>query len=85
MADKPNCYECIHRCDVPGDAHSQCNNKNAQVTASKHGVRRGWFMWPINFDPVWLVTCDGFSTNPKDRLPPMDFSDMFKILLKFFE
>lgn len=22
----------------------------------KHGVRNGWCMWPLNFDPVW-VTC----------------------------
>lgn len=24
MSDKPNCYACKHRRDVPGDAHSQC-------------------------------------------------------------
>lgn len=22
--DKPNCYECIHRRNVPGDCHSSC-------------------------------------------------------------
>lgn len=25
------------------------------------GIRRGWFNWPMNFDPVWLEECDGFS------------------------
>ena len=24
------------------------------------GIRRGWFFWPTNFDPVWLRTCNGF-------------------------
>lgn len=24
------------------------------------GIRRGWFNWPYNFDPVWLLSCDGF-------------------------
>lgn len=21
------------------------------------GISRGWFQWPLNFDPVWLVRC----------------------------
>ena len=25
-----------------------------------HGVRNGWFCWPMNFDPVWLENCDAF-------------------------
>jgi hypothetical protein len=24
--DKPNCYECIHRCTIPGDCHSRCGH-----------------------------------------------------------
>ena len=24
------------------------------------GMRRGWFNWPYNFDPTWLLECDGF-------------------------
>lgn len=80
MANKPNCYDCIHRRNVPGDAHLQCNNKNAKVTASEYGICKGWFIWPLNFDPNWLVTCDGFSTDPKDKLPEMDFVDLAQIL-----
>ena len=30
------------------------------IKAHEHGVRSGWFMWPVNFDPVWLTNCDGF-------------------------
>lgn len=37
---------------VPGPA--------LRVTAHAHGIAKGWFMWPFNFDPVWLVNCDGF-------------------------
>lgn len=29
-----------------------CNSENA--------IRKGWFFWPLNFDPVWLATCDKF-------------------------
>jgi hypothetical protein len=60
MENKPNCYNCIHRRNVPGDCHSSCNNKYAKVSAAEHGVKKGWFAWPFNFDPVWLITCDGF-------------------------
>lgn len=31
------------------------------VTAVQHGIDRGWFCWPVSFDPTWLLTCDGFT------------------------
>jgi hypothetical protein len=31
-----------------------------QVTGNSHGVAKGWFNWPFNFDPTWLESCDGF-------------------------
>jgi hypothetical protein len=30
------------------------------VTGDKHGIRMGWFMWPLNYDPTWLRSCNGF-------------------------
>ncbi len=30
------------------------------LSADPVGIRKGWFMWPINYDPVWLLTCDAF-------------------------
>ena len=30
------------------------------VEGDPHGIAKGWFMWPINFDPVWLRRCDGY-------------------------
>lgn len=57
---KPNCYDCKHRREIPGDAHSSCANFNAKATGNDHGRRMGWFYWPFNFDPTWLQTCDGF-------------------------
>lgn len=57
---EPNCYKCIYRGTIPGDAHSLCRNFKAKVTGMSHGIKNGWFFWPINFDPVWLVSCNGF-------------------------
>lgn len=54
------CYECKHRRDVPGSCHSGCANVEADVVGDAHGIKNGWFFWPINFDPVWLQNCTGF-------------------------
>lgn len=31
---------------------------------SIHGIAQGWATWPLNFDPVWLRACTGFT--PKE-------------------
>jgi hypothetical protein len=89
------CYECVHRGEVPGSAHSSCNHPAAvklisanpmfgliglygrrsgvqvlpgisaavqelNLRAVPRGIQMGWFIWPVNFDPVWLINCDGF-------------------------
>lgn len=86
MKNKPNCYECKHCRDIPGNAHKKCvhpnlptpekspfielvsimggglfmNNNSIGVTGERHGIKMGWFNFPLNFDPCWLLTCDGF-------------------------
>jgi hypothetical protein len=35
------------------------------VAGDPHGITMGWFAWPWNFSPVWLVSCSGFA--PRDR------------------
>lgn len=62
------CYKCRHRGTVPGDAHSACshpNSFNIGVKGDSHGIKSGWFLHPFNFDPTWLIACDGFE--PKDK------------------
>lgn len=86
---KPNCYECEHRRNVPGDAHSMCVHPEAgggneilailqmmglgvkvesklKVVGNRHGIMNGWFMHPINFDPAWLESCNGFTEKKND-------------------
>lgn len=31
-----------------------------EIRANFHGIKNGWFIWPVNFDPVWLEHCLGF-------------------------
>ena len=59
--EKPNCYECKHRGELNWDAHSMCKrNPVPNVKGAAHGIKKGWFNFPFNFDPVWLENCDGF-------------------------
>jgi len=94
----PDCYDCLYRCDIPGDAHSCCthpatknliDNPLAQIMgifasvgrvspiladcglhiqANLHGIRKGWFNWPINYDPSWLEACAGFTKKYPDKI-----------------
>lgn len=34
--------------------------KKLNIKANPIGVKKGWFLWPGNFDPVWLISCNGF-------------------------
>ena len=39
------------------------------VIGDRHGIRMGWFSWPFNFSPTWLVQCDGFEASGEERKP----------------
>lgn len=57
-----NCYQCQHHRDIPGDAHIRCVNPDPGMTGNARGIARGWFIYPINFDPVWKTkTCVNYS------------------------
>lgn len=32
-------------------------NEVSVVGGNEHGIAEGWFLWPLNFDPVWLLWC----------------------------
>lgn len=63
-------------CHYPGNqtglldffaAENASNFIKLNIRADPHGVKMGWFHWPVNFDPTWLRNCDGFSA--KDSTP----------------
>jgi len=70
MENAPNCYECRHRTNLPGDCHSCCRAGNARVQGNLHAILNGWFFHPFNFDPIWLEACDSFEpASPKEQSP----------------
>lgn len=76
---KPNCRECVHMLELPGYTHIRCNNHAAKVLGHAHGISRGWFRWPLNFDPVWLLSCDGFSADQRDRMPVKEVHPLLEL------
>ena len=62
------CFSCIHRRTIPGDAHTQCANPDAGMTGNTHGIRNGWFAYPFNFDPTWKTKlCDNYEAKPVSK------------------
>jgi len=47
------CYHCQFKKEVPGNAHIRCTNPDPKMKGNPHGVKNGWFFYPILFDPVW--------------------------------
>jgi len=37
------------------------NARKLNIKGDEHGIRNGWFYWPVNYDPRWLINCDGFN------------------------
>lgn len=48
-----NCYKCKYKRDVPGNCHIQCINPDPNMSGDPYGVRNGWFIYPLLFDPIW--------------------------------
>lgn len=68
---KPRCHKCAHHREVPGSCHLRCNNPKAKVEGHPQGIGSGWFSWPWNVDPTWLLSCDGYSEDEADRKAPI--------------
>lgn len=31
------------------------------IVLNPHGVRNGWCDWPLQFDPIWIESCVGYT------------------------
>ncbi len=61
------CWSCEHKRTVPGNAHISCVKPDAGMKGNPHGIRNGWFIYPMLFDPTWKEkTCVNFKENKTD-------------------
>ncbi len=58
------CYSCKHKRSVSGNAHIKCVVPDTNMRGYEHGIKKGWFMYPHLFDPVWKERdCKNYEAN----------------------
>jgi hypothetical protein len=69
--ESPNCHNCKNSELAPFSGHHlSCNKPVPSIAANAHGVKNGWCMYPVNFDPIWLVgECKNYEPKePKEEI-----------------
>lgn len=88
---KSDCYKCAYRRDVPGSAHTRCafdwqKSELSPPAGNEMGIRRGWYLFPLNYDPVWMAEpCPAFSedADPDKTIEKLDpLSELIGIMGK---
>lgn len=87
------CSKCGYRQEIPGDTHISClfdwgkaSYKDRLLhppSGDSHGIMKGWFNFPFNYDPVWMIEeCKGFSkeADPGMKLPGDKFFALIALL-----
>lgn len=58
MTEKKTCYSCAYCGTIPGSCHASCtyawSNDEKMPAGDTHGIKNGWYMFPFNYDPVWM-------------------------------
>jgi hypothetical protein len=74
------CRSCKFMQQLSFTHHIECTKKNIIVSGSTHGINNGWFLFPFNFDPIWLEGCSGF--RPKtEKLEDLDSKYLSGLIL----
>lgn len=86
--NKSNCHQCAYKENIPGNCHISCRFNWAKSElqpplSNPVGVRRGWYAFPFNYDPVWQIEpCKAFS-DKKDNEMYVEFSPLQQLLSMF--
>ena len=77
-----NCKNCVFGKAVEGSSHHMsCRRFGVNIAGvNEHGVKNGWFMFPIDYDVIWAETCDGFIPSNWEEL-----SSEEKVLILTYE
>ena len=57
---RDRCYSCGYKQNVPGNAHIRCafawaKSNLTPPPGSAYGVSQGWYIFPLLFDPTWML------------------------------
>jgi hypothetical protein len=60
------CNSCQHQ-NQKVNGHSSCRNEGATVVFNSHAYFNQWANWPIDFDPIWLISCNGYKEDERGK------------------
>ena len=66
------CASCQHFREVPWNTHIECVEPDEDMCGDQHGIKNGWFMYPLLFDPTWKTRlCGNFEPfDPAQAVSP---------------
>jgi len=69
IMSKVNCHACKHHLRIPGDCHISCVNPSAEIIGDQYAIRKGWFFYPLNYDPIWILNenCPNFEEEDHEK------------------
>lgn len=56
-----HCVTCENCIPIHDSVRVRCNNVAANVRVNPHGYEKGFAYWPTNFNPIYIISCDGYS------------------------
>jgi len=91
VEDKARCSICVYKRSIPNNTHIQCaydwlkglemGKVNIIPLGSSSGIGQGLYMFPVLYDPIWMmIKCQAFNTvmdeqmtldGRKDAIVPM--------------
>jgi len=81
------CNNCAYKVSVPTSSHhiscrfNWIKSELNSPTVNQHGVKEGWYYFPLNFDPVWQTEeCKAFSSIKDEEM----YLDEVNFLLSLF-
>ena len=73
---KNNCFECLGKESIPGNCHIMCVTPDPDMRGDEHGIREGWFMYPLVFDPTWMTRkCKNFKSAVSNAVSGAEVED----------
>lgn len=79
VEDKARCMICVYKRKIPNNMHIQCaydwlkglevGQVNILPLGSATGIGRGLYMFPVLYDPIWMIVkCQAFNTIIDEKL-----------------
>lgn len=94
--DKARCSVCVYRRSIPNNMHIQCaydwlkglevGQVNMLPLGSATGVGQGLYMFPVLYDPIWMVVkCQAFNSIMDEQMTLDGRQDAIVPLMAVFQ